>query len=30
MEDIMKDQTIIDFHAHLGDIFKDARNVIYK
>ena len=26
----MKDKTIIDFHAHLGDIFKDARNVIYK
>lgn len=26
----MKDQPIIDFHAHLGDIFKDARNVIYK
>ena len=30
MKDIMKDQIIIDFHAHLGDIFKDARNVIYK
>lgn len=26
----MEDQTIIDFHAHLGDIFKDAHNVIYK
>ncbi|MEE0043481.1 hypothetical protein, partial [Ellagibacter isourolithinifaciens] len=26
----MKDQPIIDFHAHLGDIFKDAHNVIYK
>lgn len=26
----MAKQTIIDFHAHLGDIFKDAHNVIYK
>lgn len=26
----MEHQTIIDFHAHLGDIFKDAHNVIYK
>ena len=26
----MEDQRIIDFHAHLGDIFKDARNVIFK
>lgn len=26
----MEKQTIIDFHAHLGDIFKDAHNVIYK
>ncbi|MBP3866461.1 MAG: amidohydrolase family protein [Eggerthellaceae bacterium] len=26
----MENQTIIDFHMHLGDIFKDAHNVIYK
>lgn len=26
----MEKQTIIDFHAHLGDIFKEAHNVIYK
>ena len=26
----MEKQTIIDFHAHLGDIFKDAHNVIFK
>ena len=26
----MGKQTIIDFHAHLGDIFISAKNVIYK
>lgn len=26
----MSEQMIVDFHAHLGDIFKEAHNVIYK